>query len=972
MDPERWLQIENLYHAALERKPNDRGKFLTDACKSDTELRCELESLLAQTKTTEAFLNNPATEFAAPLLVHDHAGQHGIDTDRPRADFQGHETEHAGCSPRPPWWMYLIGASFLAHTVFITAFWFLGPESMGIDVRLTKTYPVVNRVVPDSPAQRAGIRPGDVLVRANHQPIRGANYWYWFFGNVETGRPITFEAERGGARVRAVLLLRRRPAQYWSTSAGILVLLNLCGRFLAVAVACFVAFLRPKHLLACIGALFLAIYASAELVPLDGFTSMWRHSPLWFQLLLWTAQVLASLGWGVWFTFFALFPRPSFHSRWAWTLVWTPTLIASMLVNYQALRFIYSPEHLIPSAWMSPVLAPCWIAYVLVSFVMLAIKYRRLEGETEKRRVRLFVVSLAFVIALAVPVVVYSQSEFSASPGASLFLSFPVRALATLAAAAFPVCFAYSILRHRLFDIRVIIRQGIRYAAAKQLLLLAAPAIIAVFLADLYAHRDRRIDNIVQDRGWIYLGLAGLAVLAHIRRQHWLQSLDRHFFREQYDAQEILRATLERVSTARSLAEVAPIVVKQIEAAMHPRFCAIVEHNRGKRTYELVSIYPEGVSAPPLRTDSKAVELAKVMAKPVQLTSNDSWLARQLPSSETQCLERSGVDLIAPVKGRGSDALIVMGRKRSEEPYTSDDMRLLEGVSIGLALLSSRRFSEERFKLESRIGQGGMGSVYEAMDLQLGRKVAIKLISENLIADSAALDRFQREARILAGFQHPNVVTLFDAGVMPDGRPFLVMERLQGRTLREELNCRTSLLGDEVRSIVRQLCAGLSAAHRRSLTHRDLKPENIFLCQDGVQRLVKILDFGLAKLFLETSTSAQTGTFSTLTGQIAGTPAYMSPELLSGAKPDPSCDLWALGVITHEMLTGQRPFFARDGGLVESPLEGLPGCWRDFFNWSLAHEPSQRPESVDAFLERFEPCAATVLRQVAINRQLGG
>jgi eukaryotic-like serine/threonine-protein kinase len=961
MNPERWGQIERLYHAALEREPKDRGKFLAGACEGDTELHRELESLLAHGKTTETFPEKSAMEFAAPVLVDDHARQHGIDADRPRADFRRHETEHAGCSPRPPWWMYLIAASFLAHVVFITAFWFLGPESMGIDVRPTKTYPVVSKVAPDSPAQRAGIQPGDILVRANDQPVRDANYWYWFFTtNVETGQPITFEAERGGGHVRAVLLLRRRPAQYWSTAAGMIVLLNLGGRYIALAVACVLAFLRPRHLLACIGALFLAIWSAAELVPFDGLNSTWRHSPLWFQLLLWFANVLAGLGWGVWFTFFALFPRPSFHSRWVWTIVWTPPVLASLQVNYQVWHVIYSPEHMIPPDWMAPILGPCLIAYALGSFVMLAIKYRRLEGQTEKRRIRLFVVSLAFVIALAVPVVVYSQPEFSASPGASLFLSFRIRALANLAFAAFPLCFAYSILRHRLFDIRVIIRQGIRYAAAKQLLLLAAPAIIAVFLADLYAHRDRRVDTIVQDRGWIYLGLAGLAVLAHVRRQHWLQSLDRRFFRERYDAQEILRSTLEKVKAATNLADVAPTVVNQIGAAMHPIFCAILEHRPRERKYELLSVYPEGVSPPALRGDSKAVELAKVVAKPVQLTSEDSWLARQLPSREAKSLENSGVDLIAPVKGRESDALIVMGRKRSEEPYTSDDMRLLEDVSIGLALLPSRRFPQERFRLESKIGQGGMGTVYEAMDLQLDRKVAIKLISENLIADSAALDRFQREARILAGFQHPNVVTLFDVGVMPDGRPFLVMERLRGRTLREELNCRTRLSSDEARSIVGQLCTGLSAAHRRSLIHRDLKPENIFLCEDGAQRLVKILDFGLAKLFLETSTSAQTGTFSTLTGQIAGTPAYMSPELLSGAKPDWSCDIWALAVITHEMLAGQRPFFAQDGGLVESSLGGLPGCWRDFFNWSLAHEPSQRAESVDAFLERFERCAAIV------------
>jgi serine/threonine-protein kinase len=247
-----------------------------------------------------------------------------------------------------------------------------------------------------------------------------------------------------------------------------------------------------------------------------------------------------------------------------------------------------------------------------------------------------------------------------------------------------------------------------------------------------------------------------------------------------------------------------------------------------------------------------------------------------------------------------------------------------------------------------------MGLVYEATDQQLQRKVAVKLILEEGIQEAAALDRFRREARVLASFQHPNVVTLFDAGVTAGGRPFLVMERLQGRTLRDELNGRTKLPGEEIRSIVRQLCAALSAAHRRSLIHRDLKPENIFLCEDGVYRLVKILDFGLAKLFMESSVTTQSATFSTLTGQIAGTPAYMAPELLFGAPPERRDDLWALAVITYEMCTGQRPSLAREGVWLKSAVEGLPALWRDFFGWSLAQERSQRPESVEAFLERFE------------------
>lgn len=952
MNPERWGQIERLFHAAMEREPKDRGKFIAEACEGDIKLCRELESLLADTKTADAFLERPAIEFAAPLLVADDVGQLGIDGGRPEASLQPYRAEHVKCNSRPPWWMYAIAAAFLARAVFITYFCFFGPESMGIEVKAMEKRVAVRRVASGSPAERAGILPGDLLLRANNRLVPDTNYWFYFRTNVEIAQPFVLETERQGQLRRAVLVLKRRPAAYWSTGPGMVLLLNLLGQFTGLAIACFLAFLRSKDPLACVGALFLAIYSTAVFIQYDGFDSMWRHWPLWYQVLLWGVGVLNSLGLGVFLTFFALFPRPSFRNKWIWVAVWVPMLLLSLVVNYQIWHFIYGPDNMIPSAWISALLASVWVTYLPGSFILLAAKYRRLD-EIEKRRVRLIVVAFALLVVLAVPVLVYSQTDYSEGFGASLFLSLPVGASATLVGVAFPLCFAYAILRHRLFDIRIIIRQGIRYAAAKQLLLLGVPAIILVFLADIYAHRNDRVDTIVQDRGWIYLGLAALAVLAHFRRQHWLRALDQRFFREQYNAQEILRSTLENVKTARSLSDVAPTVVKQIGAALHPAFCAIVEHRPPDPAYKAVSLLPDQFPLPKLLARSKLVELVKVLAKPVQFSGRDDWLTRQLTPSEIESVQRSGLELLAPVRNREVDALIALGRKRSEEPYTSDDMRLIEDISMGLALLPSRRFSEERFRLESKIGQGGMGAVYEATDLQLERKVAIKLISENL-NDSAGVDRFQREARILAAFQHPNVVSLFDVGVMPDGRPFLVMERLEGRTLREELNRRTKLPIEEVCLIVRQLCAALCAAHRRSLVHRDLKPENIFLCDDEAHRSVKILDFGLAKLFLETSTAIETAMFSTLTGQIAGTPGYMAPELLSGAKPERSCDIWAMAIITWEMLTGQRPSFARNGVLLENSLEGIPSACRDFFDWSLALEPSQRPESVDAFLERFE------------------
>jgi hypothetical protein len=328
--------------------------------------------------------------------------------------------------------------------------------------------------------------------------------------------------------------------------------------------------------------------------------------------------------------------------------------------------------------------------------VLLALKYWRLKDQTEKRRMRLVVVSLAFMVMVFVPSVVYRQlngswsdTDYLGSAGSSM-LSLPALTLATFAALAFPLCFGYAILRHRLFGIRVIIRQGIRYAAAKQILLLAVPVTIALFLLDIYAHRDQRIDILLQRRGWIYFVLAGVTVLLHVRRQDWLRSLDRHFFREQYNAQDVLRSALESVRTAANLADIAPLLVKQIGAALHPSFCAIMQHAPFAPAYTPVSVFPDRFPAPALPARSKVVEVAKVLAKPVQFSERDNWLNRQLTPREMESIRRSGLELLAPIPNREMDAVIVLGGKRSEEPYTTDDMRLIEDLTIGLALLPSR------------------------------------------------------------------------------------------------------------------------------------------------------------------------------------------------------------------------------------------------------------------------------------------
>ena len=214
-----------------------------------------------------------------------------------------------------------------------------------------------------------------------------------------------------------------------------------------------------------------------------------------------------------------------------------------------------------------------------------------------------------------------------------------------------------------------------------------------------------------------------------------------------------------------------------------------------------------------------------------------------------------------------------------------------------------------QYEVAEAIGAGGMGEVYRARDTKLGRDVAIKVLPEEFARDQERLDRFEREARLLAQVNHANIATLYGLEEH-DGQTFIVMELVEGETLAERI-AKGRIPMDEAIPLFVQIAEGLEAAHEKGIVHRDLKPANIKIGPDGKP---KILDFGLAKAFVRedgtVTDSSQSPTLSkgTALGVIMGTPSYMSPEQARGKAVDKRTDVWAFGCCLYEALTGRKPF----------------------------------------------------------------
>ena len=527
-----------------------------------------------------------------------------------------------------------------------------------------------------------------------------------------------------------------------------------------------------------------------------------------------------------------------------------------------------------------------------------------------------------------------------------------------------PLSIGIAIIRDRMFDIHVVVRQGLRYLFAKNVLriFMYLPAVIIAIT--VIKNRDQRIvDLLFSNTAYILLTIAAIIGLKF--RNRWSDWLDRKFFREAYNSEKILMSLIEEVKNLSSISELSRWVTLQLDSALHPKEILVFYRKKGSGDLSLGYSSGEHRQGLQISRDSRFLRVAETIAGAREFPSKDT---AGVPDEEKEWLMQLGTHLIVPMNDSDQRlvGLLLLGEKKSEEPYSATDRKMLEALAGQIAVIcenlllkehadqelrvkrevlsqlqrqnrnllkecpecgrcydsSDSNCSQEgneliltlpvdrvvdgKYRLEKLLGRGGMGAVYLATDLRLNREVAIKVLIGSMFGDRLALRRFEREAQASAKLNHPNIITVYDFGAIEGEGAYLVMEHLQGFTLRSYLKDNGNVPPAQAADWLNQILEGMKVAHQNGVIHRDLKPENIFISRTAnEQNKITILDFGLAKLrFLDQAESKSL----TVPGAVIGTLSYMSPEQIMGSEIDERTDLFSLGVMSVEMLTGEQPF----------------------------------------------------------------
>jgi eukaryotic-like serine/threonine-protein kinase len=912
-------------------------------------------------------------------------------------------------SARYSWRVMVFAAISLIGNFYLGYYLLFGLAPDGVDLADKSGHVMVADVGEETPGARAGLQIGDQVVSVNGQRIGTAVDWLAQRMNFVADLPTAIRVQRGEKIIDLSMVVCGRIWDQYSESLRASEIIFLTYKLITLAIGLFVVFSRPRDFVSRLGGWVLVAMATVFEAFQWGLASSIRELPIALAAPVMLVYVSAAFRTPLLAAFFSLYPRRLFHNHWLWIGFWTGPVVATVYAIYLLSRTIYDPQHLsgLAPPWVLLAFGAQSMIYLLVVFVVLPLNYWKLETLTDRRRFRVLVFGALIAMVFYLPRVI-GTAFLNLSPRFYDVFDTPYANLVSSAGMLIlPISFAYGILKHRLFDVRVIIRRGVQYALARRVLLAIPVLALGVLLVDLLTHGRQPLFLLLETHAPKYVAIAALTALAGTQRQKWLSILDRKFFRDKYDAHQLFREILEEIRRAENIELVAPGVVTLVSEALHTSSCGLLVRKPSENFYHIVAMAPPGSLTSDLPAGNKLIPLVRMLECSVPISqARSGWLGEQLPQVDKEFLRDSRIELLVPVvlTEGNTEALLVLGGKRSEEPYSKEDIALLDNVAGALSLLLARgsslqpgRAFEEclacgscydsgttqcekdsstltlvasprvmagRYRLDKRLGQGGMGKVYQAEDLSLNRVVAVKMIRDEFFANQKARDKFKQESQVTGSFAHPNIVRVYDFGLDKTQRAFLVMEFLEGITLREELRTKKRLGAARTLALFEGICAGVEAAHSRGLVHRDLKPENIFLSRMDAKEVVKITDFGIAKVLPESAEN----TSNTITATLVGTVRYMSPEQLRGRTVSPKWDLWALAVIAYEALCGGAPFEAENMTMLEGAIMGVnfqpvtgrlpdaPLRWQSFFERAFAHIEEERPESVRVFWNELQHC----------------
>ena len=683
-----------------------------------------------------------------------------------------------------------------------------------------------------------------------------------------------------------------------------------------------------------------------------------------------------------------------------------------------------------------------WTTIILLdaAAVPFALWRMRFAPPPERRRVRLF---LAGLIVGSIPInldvllesLIPAFARRMADPDARMISGFVVYPFLL----SIPLTTAYAVLVQRALDVRLVVRRALQYALGRYGLLALTAIPFAALMGYFYYHRAQPLTSALA--GWRAFGLLALlaAGLGMLRaRRPLFEALDRRFFREQYDARTILAGLVDRSRVCATPEELATLLQSEIDRALHLQHVAVFVAEPVRAVYAPIS-GPYGS----LMASSRLAALLAGSPDPLDLDAagHHSLLGR-LPAGELEWLRLGAFQLLVPLLGAADTLLgfVALGRKRSELPFSDEDRLMLSAIAASGALTLENRLLRStpdgaapadparlpgavphaalddpavecvrcrmvapasaaacpvcggqvehapvpcilsgKFRLEQRIGAGGMGVVYRALDLELQRTVAIKTLPR-LSPERTA--RMRREARAVARLIHPNLALIFGAETWR-GVPMLVFEFLDGGTLADKL-MRGRLTPIAAVDLAMVLADVLDQAHDAGILHRDVKPSNIGFTRRGVP---KLLDFGLAHLLgvFEQDTLAlrpegeqATTSLQVLRiapsghGHLVGTPLYLSPEAIAGEVPDASFDIWSVSMVLFECVAGAHPVSGRNVfetldriARVAFPAitESVPDCpapVAEFLASALSPDRSERPGTARELSRQLERVRAAI------------